>query len=159
MTYPNNYYAPFYQAPVNYAPNNFARQENVMQPNVAQNQQSDGMIWVLGKNEAESYPVAPNCQVILWDKNAPTIYVKSMSANNVPNLRVLDFTERTETAQNATKNDFNVDVDKLATKDDITALKGEFDRLAARCERLELLHGEKDEKAPKNDRKLKGSDE
>lgn len=155
------YYAPFYQTPTNYMPNpqnGFTGQNNGfygypnqqgnipqqnITPNVAQNQQSDGMIWVLGKNEAESYPVAPNCQVILWDKNAPTIYVKSMSANNVPNLRVLDFVERSETAQNTPKNDFKIEVDKFATKDDITALRGEFDDLRARYNELSSQTNEK----------------
>lgn len=151
------YYAPFYQAPTNYTPNvqnGFAgqnngfygysnQQGNIPVQNVAQNQQSDGMIWVLGKNEAESYPVAPNCQVTLWDKNAPTIYVKSMSANGIPNMRTLDFVERTETAQNAPKNDFNIEVDKFATKDDITALWGEFDDLKALYNKLSEQNTEK----------------
>lgn len=128
----------------NFANNGYSNaMYNNQTQNVAQNQQSDGMIWVLGRNEAESYPVAPNCQVILWDKNAPTIYVKSMSANNVPNLRVLDFVERTETAQNAPKNDFKVEVDKFATKDDITALRGEFDDLRARYNELSAQTNEK----------------
>lgn len=144
------YYAPFYQTPTTYLPNaqnGFAGQNNGFYgypnqqignapQNIPQNQQSDGMIWVLGKNEAESYPVAPNCQVILWDKNTPTLYVKSMSANNVPNLRVLDFTERSETAQNTPKNDFNIDVSKVATKDDITALRGEIDDLRGLYDKL-----------------------
>lgn len=171
------YYAPFYQTPTNYTPNvqnGFTgqnngfygysnQQSNIPVQNVAQNQQTDGMIWVLGKNEAESYPVAPNCQVVLWDKNTPTLYVKSMSANNVPNLRILDFVERTETAQNAPKNDFNIEVDKFATKDDITALRGKINDLMARCDILEQLRNKNEEKAiantSKTDKKSKGGNE
>lgn len=166
-----NYYAPFYQPYANYAPNIPSGMQGQTYPTQGQNSSlpittsslpsnnDNSMIWVLGKNEAESYPVAPNCQVILWDKNAPTIYVKSMSASNVPNLRVLDFTERSETAQSAPKNDFNVEVDKLATKDDITALRGEIERLTVRCDALEQYRSEKEDKAPKTDKKSKGSDE
>lgn len=159
------YYAPFYQTPTNYTPNvqnGFMGQNNGFygypnqQGNVTQNQQSDGMIWVLGKNEAESYPVAPNCQVVLWDKNTPTLYVKSMSASNVPSLRILDFVERTETSQNAPKNDFNVEVDKFATKDEITALRGEFDDLRALYNRLSEQNAEKSKPTVK---KSKGEEE
>lgn len=129
MTYPNNYYAPFYQAPVNYAPNNFARQENVMQPNVAQNQQSD--IWVLNKNEADSYPVAPNCSVKLWDKSRPTFYVKSMGLNGIPNIQTFDFVERVE---NQTANETSVN---LVNADDFNALRAEVEALKIKYEHLD----------------------
>lgn len=59
---------------------------------------SGDMIWVLGQVEAESYPVAPNNTVILWDKNSPTIYIKSVDNNRTPSFRILDFTERTGNA-------------------------------------------------------------
>lgn len=157
------YYAPFYQQPVNYLPNqqngyNVALQPSyaysnvqgtVTQQNVAQSQQSDGMIWVLGKNEAESYPVAPNCQVVLWDKNTPTLYVKSMSANNVPNLRVLDFTERSVTAENAPNSSKEQDLSKYATKDELTALRGDYEALAGKINKIEQVFTEKPTKKSK----------
>ena len=31
---------------------------------------ANDMIWVLSEGEAQSYPVAPNNSVILWDKNS-----------------------------------------------------------------------------------------
>lgn len=52
------------------------------------------LLWVLNENEATSYAVAPNNTVVLWDKNNPTIYVKSADAQGVPSMRILDFTER-----------------------------------------------------------------
>lgn len=129
--------------------------------NVAQNQQADGsMIWVLGKNEAESYPVAPNCQVVLWDKDAPTLYVKSMSANGVPNMRILDFTERTETVQNqpaSNENDLN---NKFVGIADFNALREEFDELRLKYNELERMQNVKTvEKITKSDKKMKGCDE
>ena len=74
-----------------YAPQQYA------QPQVAPAPYND-MIWVLGEVEATSYPVAPNSTVTLWDKNQPTIYVKSVNIQGVPSMRVLDFTERTAQA-------------------------------------------------------------
>lgn len=67
------------------------------QPQAAPAQYND-MIWVLGEVEATSYPVAPNSTVTLWDKNQPTIYVKSVNIQGVPSTRILDFTERTAQA-------------------------------------------------------------
>ena len=146
-----SYYAPFMQ-PINYYnPNissgmqgqNFPQQGQQMNnPNVAQIPQNDSsMIWVLGKNEAESYPVAPNCQVVLWDKNAPTIYVKSMSANGIPNMRTLDFTERTENVPNQAINNENDMNDKFVGKDDFNALRSEFEDLRAKYNDL-IQHSE-----------------
>lgn len=155
-----SYYAPFMQ-PINYynpnIPNGMQGQnfpQQVQAQNVTQIPQNDAsMIWVLGKNEAESYPVAPNCQVVLWDKNADTIYVKSMSANGIPNMRTLDFTERTETAQNApASNDFK----RFVGIDDFNTLRSEFEDLRAKYNELERKNIEK---TSKNDKKTKGGDE
>lgn len=145
-----SYYAPFY-TPSNYyahnAQNAFMGQNNA---NYNTSQQNDNtMLWVLGKNEAESYPVAPNCSVVLWDKNAPTIYVKSMTANGIPNIRTLDFKERIENEQKA-PNKQEIDLDsKFATKDEIIALKGDFDDLKAMYDRFTKEHSEKAEEKPK----------
>lgn len=135
-----NYYAPFMQ-PINFNPNmpNGMPGQNYIPQGQQQNSSlqchnDSTMIWVLGKNEAESYPVAPNCQVVLWDKNAPTIYVKSMSANGIPNMRTLDFTERTETSQNLPVND-NV---KYVAIDDFNALKAEFEDLKKSINNLNI---------------------
>lgn len=153
-----SYYAPFIQ-PINYynpnIPNgiqgqNYVSQQgynnppqNVQQQNVAQIQQTDAaMIWVLNKNEADSYPVAPNCSVVLWDKNAPTIYVKSMSSNGIPNMRTLDFTERTETAQNQAVNIENNLNNKFVGKDDFNALRADFEELKAKYNELEHMRSE-----------------
>ena len=109
--------------------------QQVQTPLVANTQPKNDMIWVLNKNEADSYPVAPNCSVTLWDKNSQTIYLKSMSANGVPSMRILDFTERTETATKTAQNDvLNLD-DKYVTLDRFNALVGKFDSLQAMYEK------------------------
>lgn len=168
-----SYYAPFMQ-PINYynpnIPNGIqgqnypqqGQQQNLSLPITTSSlpcNNDNAMIWVLGKNEAESYPVAPNCQVVLWDKDAPTIYVKSMSANGIPNMRTLDFKERTEIQNQTTDSENNLN-NKFVGKDDFNALRSEFEDLKIKYKELERIQTEKSvEKTSKNDKKSKGGDE
>lgn len=111
----NPYYAPYFR-PMNYY-NPSVPQDNqnmqggqpfgqpIQQPPI-QNpiQQSaswNDMLWVLNETEAISYPVAPNNSVTLWDKNKDTVYIKSVNAQGVPSIRILDYAERI--AENAPK--------------------------------------------------------
>lgn len=154
MAYGN--YAPFYrggffnpmQTPtmpqmadnqVQYAPPYQSMQTNPA-PMPMQTQQTNDMIWVLNENEATSYPVAPNNSVVLWDKSNPTIYVKSVNANGIPSIRILDFAERnintSNSPVNATKTHECTCGDKYATKEQINDLKGKIDDLTAKYEEL-----------------------
>ena len=109
-------------------------------PMPMQTQQANDMIWVLNENEATSYPVAPNNSVVLWDKNNPTIYVKSVNAQGMPSMRILDFAERnvdtSKTPENAPKTHECTCGDKYATKEQINDLKGKIDDLTAKYEEL-----------------------
>lgn len=60
------------------------------------------MIFVLGEVEATSYPVAPNNAVVLWDRDQPTIFIKSVNAQGIPSMRILDYTERAQSTQKTT---------------------------------------------------------
>ena len=97
---------------------------------------TDPMLWVLGQTEAESYPVAPNNTVTLWDKNQPTIYIKSANAQGVPSIRVLDFTERSANAPKTPEKHDCKCGDKFATKEQLTALEGKYDEIMAIVEEL-----------------------
>ena len=119
------------------------QQPIMQQPMVHQMQtptQTNDMIWVLNENEATSYPVAPNNSVVLWDKNNPTIYVKSVNAQGMPSMRILDFTERnTDTSNlpvNAPKTHECTCGDKYATKEQINDLRAKLDDLTAKYEEL-----------------------
>lgn len=167
----NPYYAP-YQYPNFYVQNDTYKQQyqqpiqnNTQQPqmqNTANFQPKNDMLWVLNKNEADSYPVAPNCSVVLWDKNAPTIYVKSMSANGVPSMRTLDFKERVENVQNQpviNKNDLD---GKFVTIEQFDGLKADFDGLKAEYNKIIQLQNEdkiKTEEKPKTTVKKSKSEE
>lgn len=106
-------YYPYYGA----APDMLSQQKMAYQSPVQPNYQSysqptaqpvyqtaNDPIWVLGEIEAQSYPVAPGNTVTLWDKDRYTIYLKSVNAQGVPSMRILDYTER-GSAQQAEKHE------------------------------------------------------
>ena len=141
MAYGN--YAPFYRGGY------FNPMQTQTMPNMAENQgqflpqyqqpisqPTNDMIWVLGQTEAESYPVAPNNSVVLWDKNNPTIYVKSVNANGVPSMRTLDFTERTQNGSQTPVEHACQCGDKFATKEQLNALEGKINDILAMYEEL-----------------------
>lgn len=151
------YYAPFYR-PTYYDPvqqnpmGQFNQQfqqpigqpmQNAQMP--MQVQPTNDFLWVLNENEATSYPVAPNNTVTLWDKNLPTIYIKSVNAQGVPSMRILDFTERTATAPRMPSTPSFNSPDNFVTLDSFNALKGD----------VEALRGKLDELKPKNTPKTK----
>ena len=114
-----------------------------------QQQTTDNMLWVLNENEAVSFPVAPNNSVVLWDKNNPTIYVKSVNMQGVPSMRVLDFTERTSNTSNSHENAPKMHKctcgDKFVTKEEFDALKGKFYDILSKYDKL-LIEQDKKEK-------------
>ena len=125
-----NQFAQPYQQPIQTNPT----------PMPMQSQQTNDMIWVLNENEATSYPVAPNNSVVLWDKSNPTIYVKSVNANGMPSMRILDFVERNINTSNSQENTPKTHEctcgDKYATKEQINDLRGKIDDLTAKYEEL-----------------------
>lgn len=151
MAYNNYYGNPYFQQP-NYYGNNGASpdilnqmkgqyQQPMMQQPMAQpmptQTQPDPMLWVLGQTEAESYPVAPNNVVTLWDKNTPTIYIKSANAQGVPSIRILDFTERTPNAQKSPEKHECQCGNKFILKEELNAVQGEIQEIMCRLSGLE----------------------
>ena len=147
MSYGN--YAPFYrtgffnpmQQPLMQEPQNQWQLQNMQQPLNPQIQTpTNDMIWVLNENEATSYPVAPNNSVVLWDKSKNTIYVKSMNAQGVPSMRILDFVDRNSDSSNSHENASKKHEcscgDKFATKEQINDLRGKIDDLTTKYEEL-----------------------
>lgn len=161
-----SYYAPFYR-PTNYynasvpqemqnmqngqsfgqpygqpfnQPNQQTQMQQQPQPQMAMPTPSNDMIFVLNETEATAYPVAPNCSVTLWDKNKETVYIKSVSMQGVPSMRILDYTERT--ADNVPKTpekhvcqcgkDFVHKNDFEALQSEFRALRNELDDLKAK---------------------------
>ena len=142
------YYAPFYR-PTYYDPvqqnpmGQFNQQFQQPMGQPMQNAQTpipgqptSEFLWVLNENEATSYPVAPNNTVILWDKNLPTVYIKSVNAQGVPSMRVLDFTERTATAAKQPVSGLFGSANNFVTLDSFNALEAKFAALEGKVEEL-----------------------
>lgn len=153
------YYAPFYR-PTYYDPiqqNQMGQYNQQFQQPMAQPMQNAQMpmqgqptsefLWVLNENEATSYPVAPNNTVILWDKNLPTVYIKSVNAQGVPSMRVLDFTERTATAPKQPVSGPFGSANNFVTLDSFNALEAKFAALEGKVEELRPKASEKTKKA------------
>ena len=135
------YYAPFYR-PTYYdtvQQNQMGQFNQQFQPPMAQpmqGQPTNDFLWVLNENEATSYPVAPNNTVILWDKNLPTVYIKSVNAQGVPSMRVLDFTERTATAQKQPVSGSFGSSNNFVTLDSFNVLEAKFAALEGKVDEL-----------------------
>lgn len=112
-----------------------------------QGQPTNDFLWVLNENEATSYPVAPNNTVILWDKNLPTVYIKSVNAQGVPSMRVLDFTERTATAPKQPVSGPFGSANNFVTIDGFNALEAKFAALEDKVEELRPKASAKTKKA------------
>ncbi len=56
----------------------------------------NGMIWVSGRQEADSYFVLANSAVALWDANNPVVYLRKADSTGKPSTVVYDLVERTD---------------------------------------------------------------
>ena len=105
MWYNNNYGYPAYGA----IPDALANARMQMQ----NPSNGGGIIWVLGEENAKSFPVPPNTTVTLWDKETQTIYIKSVDASGIPSMRVLEWHEKQTTAPAPT-----IDPNKYVTREE-----------------------------------------
>ena len=117
--YPNYYY------PASYNPMQ-------AQPAPQHSTASNGVIWVQGEAGAKAYPVGAGNSVLMMDVESPTVYMKTVETNGMPQpLKIYDLIERT--SQNATtttpthenvyvtKDEFNAFRDQI--KADISVIK------------------------------------
>jgi hypothetical protein len=163
------YYAPYYRPTGYYNPS--IPQEN---PNVQNSQQfqqmpvqqpiqqmpifptqmsgTNDMVFVLNEMEATAYPVAPNNSVTLWDKNADTVYIKSVNAQGVPSMRILDYTERTADNAPKTPDKHVCQCGKdFVRKDAFEALQSEFEVLRNELDELKSKTKAKSAKSAKSE--------
>ena len=140
------YYAPFYRPtyydPVQQNPMGQFNQQYQQQMNQPiqqapmQTQPTNDFLWVLNENEATSYPVAPNNTVTLWDKNLPTIYIKSVNAHGIPSMRILDFTERSANSPKTPSTSTFNSPNNFVTLDSFNALEAKFSALESKVDEL-----------------------
>ena len=147
MAYPNYYqggYYPQYQSGampdmLNQYKGQYQQPMQMQQPMAQMHvpTPTNDMIWVLSEGEAQSYPVAPNNSVILWDKNSDVVYIKSVNAQNVPSFRVLEYKERI--ADNAHKTTQKHECEcggMFVSKKDFEALQAKFEGIESELEEL-----------------------
>ncbi len=149
MAYGN--YAPFYrggyfnpmQTPTMPAmaenQNQFAQpyQTPMQPPPMATPTPNNDMIFVLGQNEAESYPVAPNATVTMWDKNQKTFYIKTANAQGIPSMQIYDFTERVENPQKSPVEHVCQCGNNFILKEELNAVQGEIQEILGRLSDIE----------------------
>ena len=127
------YYAPFYR-PTYYDQINtpgFNQQpmvQQVQQMPTPVPQTNNGLVWVQGEVAAKSYPVAPNCTVMLMDSEGERFYLKSADSSGMPlPLRVFEYIERI----NAPTGDFKGGTSDFSEMDDRFVTREEFERRMA----------------------------
>ena len=91
-------------------------------PPVQSQQNGQSMVWVNGEQEAQSYLLAPNTAIALWDSTNPCIYLKQSDASGRPTIKTFDLVERTGEKHNAPEILY-------ATKDELRALEDDVEKL------------------------------
>lgn len=171
----NGYYAPFYRGPYFNANPQAAQQMQAAQavdgqfggmnggmayqmpqppqPQMPQAPMGGGsdLIFVLNENEASSYLVAPGNTVTLWDKNEPVIYLKSVDAQGMPSMRVLEFTERLPEPRRSSQTGVDAGEGKYASAEAFASLRGEVDSLREKLEALSVKPASKTRKTEESD--------
>lgn len=94
-------------------------------------QPSNGIVWVQGEAAAKSFVVAPNTTVMLLDSENSVFYLKTSDASGMPlPLRVFDYNERTQNAQNSanfgSNKAENVDFNNFVTHDELQDILANF---------------------------------
>jgi hypothetical protein len=118
-------YGPYYQGGA--VPDMLSGYKQPYQMPVQTAPKQNDMIWVQGLEGAKGFPVAPNSTVVLWDSESSTIYVKTADGTGIPNMRILDFAERTGTS--TPKNN-----EEYATKAQFEELTAKVNAITAKLE-------------------------
>lgn len=159
MSYqPMNYGYP-YQDRLAQLQNQYQQAVNVPQmPQMQQPPQTNqGLLWVSGEVGAKSYLVAPNSTVLLMDSDSSRFYLKSADNSGMPSLRIFEYKEVTNMAQNAPQgsrtSENNLD-GRYVTRDEYDSLKRQYEEITAR---LEGMAANADSARPSNKSKRGGA--
>ena len=85
--------------------------------------------------EADMYLVAPGNTVVLWDEKEPYFYMKSADASGMATVKIYEYKERVETAENPAGHVCQCG-NKFVTKEDFEALQGKIERLTNKIDTL-----------------------
>ena len=93
-------------------------------------QPQNPITWVQGPQQVDTYPVQYGGTVVLWDKEQPIIYIKSVDNFGNPSIQILDYTFRknqTPVVQEST-------ISAESEKEKYYVTKEDFDKFAAQLE-------------------------
>lgn len=159
MSYqPMNYGYP-YQDRLAQLQNQYQQVVNVPQmPQMQQPPQTNqGLLWVSGEVGAKSYLVAPNSTVLLMDSDSSRFYLKSADNSGMPSLRIFEYKEVNNMAQNAPQDsrtsENNLD-GRYVTRDEYDSLKRQYEEITAR---LDGMAANADSAIPSNKSKRGGA--
>lgn len=116
----------------------FQQQQN---PYLQQQAQTTGIIWVSGDAEADSYPIAPNNAVTLWNRTQPIVYFKQADASGRPSMRIYDLVEHKAPTPPETPIQ---SVSDYATKNDIEEIEKRIRVIKREIEALQKAGAEDD---------------
>lgn len=89
--------------------------------------QQNDLIFVLDENAARSYPIGNGQKIILWDKNYPKFYIKSVDMAGIPSFRKFSFTEDVVDQPNIeTSKPVETVTDVYVTKTDMEKMFSDF---------------------------------
>lgn len=146
MAYPNSYqqpyqypYTPQVQAPMDRFAQLQAQQYQIpqIQQSAQPPQTNQGLLWVQGEAGAKSYLVAPNTTVLLMDSEGSRFYLKSTDNAGMPSLRVFEYSEVSQKAQQATQSVPNNLDDKYVTRQEYDTLRAQYADL---IDKLDSFH-------------------
>lgn len=103
----NNYQQPYYSQPMQDNLNQLRNQ--YQQPKI-----QDDRIWIQGEIGAKAYLVATGNTVTLWDSESPTIWIKSVDLNGIPQMQKLTYTIENQSQKAPILTD-NIDMSKYLT--------------------------------------------
>ena len=115
-------------------------------PLINQPVNTNNMTWVQGEAGAKSYLVAPSGSVVLWDSEAPVIYIKTADAAGMPSMKIIDYTVRgAETGKTPLETSELNNSTRYVLKSDFDALREELEGL-----KEQVKHVPRQTNRPKN---------
>ena len=136
-------YGSFQHYPQPY-PDRLAQIQNQYQQalNIPQSQPqhiNQGLLWVQGETGAKSYLVAPNSTVLLMDSENSRFYLKSADGAGMPNMRIFEYKEITNTPPNVLQWQYSNEKelnDKYVTREEYDGLKRQYEAIMERLDSI-----------------------
>ncbi len=116
--------------------NQYQQAVNVPQ---SQPQVNQGLLWVQGETGAKSYLVAPNSTVLLMDSENSRFYLKSADGAGMPNMRMFEYKEVSNTPTNSLQgqSDVSKELDnKYVTREEYDGLKRQYEAIMERLNNI-----------------------